>query len=189
MVKNRTVWGAFTLAMVTSALLGPMIGRLIDRGFGRVVFSGSAAVGAVLLACLSQVEYLWQFYCVWLGIGVAMAGTLYDACFSVLTHTLGDQTRRAITIVTLVAGFAGTLAFPSMHLLVGWVGWRNAILVFASVELFVAVPSNLECMSACRPTTGLVNTLRRAPRAGAASGRVKIAALLAPCRGVCCGQF
>ena len=114
--------GALTLAMVTSSLLGPMIGRLIDRGFGRVIFSGSAAVGAILLACLSQVEYLWQFYCVWFGIGVAMAGTLYDACFSVLTHTLGDQARRAITIVTLVAGFCRYARF-SKYAPAGWLGW------------------------------------------------------------------
>ena len=83
--------GALTLALVTSALLGPVTGRLIDRGFGRVVFSGSAALGAVLLAGLAWVEHLWQFYCVWFGIGVAMAGSLYDACFSVLTHSLGKR--------------------------------------------------------------------------------------------------
>ncbi len=132
--------GALTLALVTSALLGPMTGRLIDRGFGRVVFSGSAALGAVLLAGLSWVEHLWQFYCVWFGIGVAMAGTLYDACFSLLTHALGDEARKAITLVTLVAGFAGTLAFPSIHVLVGWVGWRDAVVIVAGVDLLIAVP-------------------------------------------------
>ena len=132
--------GALTLALVTSALLGPVTGRLIDRGFGRVVFSGSAALGAVLLAGLAWVEHLWQFYCVWFGIGVAMAGSLYDACFSVLTQALGNEARRAITLVTLVAGFAGTLAFPSIHLLVGGFGWRDTVVIVAGVTLLVAVP-------------------------------------------------
>ncbi len=139
--------GALTLALMTSALLGPVTGRFIDRGFGRVVFSGSAALGAVLLAGLAWVEHPWHFYCLWLGIGVAMAGSLYDACFSVLTRSLGDEARRAITLVTLVAGFAGTLAFPSIHLLVGWVGWRDAVLTVAGVNLLVAVPL---IWSACR---------------------------------------
>ena len=132
--------GALTLALVTSALLGPVTGRLIDRGFGRVVFSGSTALGAVLLAGLAWVEHLWQFYCVWFGIGVAMAGSLYDACFSVLTHSLGNDARRAITLVTLVAGFAGTLAFPSIHLLVGRFGWRDTVVIVAGVTLLIAVP-------------------------------------------------
>ncbi len=132
--------GALTLALMTSALLGPVTGRFIDRGFGRLVFSGSAALGTVLLAGLAWVEHLWQFYCLWFGIGVAMAGALYEACFSVLTHALGKEARRAITIVTLVAGLAGTLAFPSLHLLVGWVGWRDAVVLVAGVNLLVAVP-------------------------------------------------
>ena len=132
--------GALTLALVTSALLGPVTGRLIDRGFGRVVFSGSTALGAVLLAGLAWVEHLWQFYCVWFGIGVAMAGSLYDACFSVLTHSLGNDARRAITLVTLVAGFAGTLAFPSIHLLIGRFGWRDTVVIVAGVTLLIAVP-------------------------------------------------
>ena len=132
--------GALTLALMTSALLGPVTGRLIDRGGGRLVFSGSAALGAVLLAGLAWVEHLWQFYCVWFGIGVAMAGSLYDACFSVLTHSLGNAARKAITLVTLVAGFAGTLAFPSIHLLVGGLGWRNTVVIVAGVNLLIAVP-------------------------------------------------
>lgn len=132
--------GALTLALMTSALLGPVTGRFIDRGFGRLVFSGSAALGTVLLAGLAWVEHPWQFYCLWFGIGVAMAGALYEACFSVLTHALGNEARRAITIVTLVAGLAGTLAFPSLHLLVGWVGWRDAVVIVAGVNLLVAVP-------------------------------------------------
>ena len=132
--------GALTLALVTSALLGPVTGRFIDRGFGRVVFSGSAVLGSVFLAGLAWVEHPWQFYCLWFGIGVAMAGALYEACFSVLTHALGNEARRAITIVTLVAGLAGTLAFPSLHLLVGWVGWRDAVVIVAGVNLLVTVP-------------------------------------------------
>ena len=132
--------GALTLALITSALLGPVTGRLIDRGFGRVVFSGSAALGSVFLAGLAWVEHPWQFYCLWFGIGVAMAGSLYEACFSILTHALGDKARKAITLVTLVAGFAGTLAFPSIHLLVGRVGWRGAVVIVAGVNLLVAVP-------------------------------------------------
>ncbi len=138
--SKTEIVGALTLALMTSALLGPVTGRFIDRGFGRLVFSGSAALGTVLLAGLAWVEHLWQFYCLWFGIGVAMAGALYEACFSVLTHALGNEARRAITIVTLVAGLAGTLAFPSLHLLVGWVGWRDAVVIVAGVNLLVAVP-------------------------------------------------
>ena len=132
--------GAFTLALVVSASLAPVAGRLIDHGYGRRVFVGGAILGALLLALLSQVTALWQFYCVWIGLGVAMSSTLYEACFAVLTRSMGAQARRAITLVTLVAGFAGTLAFPTASALSGAAGWRTAVVVFAAAVALVAVP-------------------------------------------------
>jgi MFS family permease len=132
--------GAFTLSLVTSAVLAPMVGRLIDHGLGRYVFTGCALFGAVLLTLLSRVTELWQFYLVWLGLGVAMSGALYEACFAILTRAMGTRAKRAITLVTLVAGFAGTVSFPSIFILVGFVGWRGAVLTFAIAVAIVAVP-------------------------------------------------
>lgn len=132
--------GALTLSLVTAAVLAPVVGRLIDHGFGRFVFTGCALLGAILLALLSQVTELWQFYVVWLGLGVAMSGALYEACFAVLTRAMGVRAKRAITLITLVAGFAGTVSFPSAYVLVGFVGWRGAVLTFAVAVALVAVP-------------------------------------------------
>ena len=131
---------AFTLSLVVSASLVPVAGRLIDRGFARAIFTGGAALGAVLLAALSAVTELWQFYCVWIGLGVAMSSTLYEACFAVLVRATGNRARRAIATVSIVAGFAGTVAFPSAHVLTASFGWRGAVLVFAAVLGSVAVP-------------------------------------------------
>ncbi len=132
--------GAFTLALVLSALLAPLAGRLIDRGHARQVFTGSAVMGAGFLLLLAQVQSLWQFYAVWMGLGIAMSGALYEACFAILTRSVGDRNKQAITLVTLVAGFAGTVSFPSAHALVEIVGWRGAVQVFAGAVLLVAVP-------------------------------------------------
>ena len=131
---------AFTLSLVVSASLIPVAGRLIDRGHARTIFTGGAVLGAVLLALLSGVTELWQFYCIWIGLGIAMSSILYEACFAVLVRSTGDRARRAITIVSVVAGLAGTVAFPSAHFLTGTFGWRGAILVFAAAVGAVAVP-------------------------------------------------
>ena len=131
---------AFTLSLIVSALLAPVAGRLIDRGHGRLIFFGGAVLGAVMLALLSQVTELWQFVCVWIGLGIAMSSTLYEACFAVLTRSLGGQAKRAITLVTLAAGFAGTLAFPSADAITAVAGWRTTVLVFAAALLLIAAP-------------------------------------------------
>jgi len=132
--------GAFTLALVMSAVLAPGVGRIIDRGFGRRIFTGSAILGSLFLALLSMVTKLWQFYAVWIVIGMAMSGGLYEACFAILTRVMGTKAKQAITLVTLVAGFAGTLAFPGAHALVGIFGWRGTVLSFATVIILIATP-------------------------------------------------
>ncbi len=46
--------GAFTLALVVSAVFAPGVGRIIDRGFGSRIFTGSAILGSLLLVLLSM---------------------------------------------------------------------------------------------------------------------------------------
>lgn len=152
--------GAFTLALLVSAILAPFVGRLIDRGFAEQVFAGGAALGALLLVLLSFVTTLWQFYLVWLGLGVAMAATLYEACFTVLTCSLAKAAKRGITTVALVAGFAGTVSFPSAHILSNWLGWRFAVLIFAAAVAFVALPL---IIFACRVARARFNVSMQPP--------------------------
>jgi len=134
--------GAFTLALVVTAVLAPGVGRLIDRGLGSRTITGSAILGSLLLVLLAMVTKRWQFYAVWVVIGVAMAGGLYEACFAILARVMGAKAKQSITMVTLIAGFAGTVAFPGAHALVGVFGWRGAVLTFAAAIFLIAAPLN-----------------------------------------------
>lgn len=138
--SKTTISGAFTLALVVSAAFSPVAGWLIDRGFARAVLAGGAAAGAVLLALLSLAQAVWQFYAVWFGLGIVLSCVLYQTSFALLTHALGDRARRAITLVSLVAGFAGTLSFPIAHALADNGSWRLAVLAFAGATALIAVP-------------------------------------------------
>lgn len=132
--------GAFTISLLVSAASAPIAGRIIDQGYGRQLLTGSCLLGAGLLLLLSQVTQLWQFYAVWFLLGFAMAGCLYDACFAVLTRTMGENAKRSITLVTLVAGFAGTVSFPSANALAATVGWEGALVAFSIAMVFIAAP-------------------------------------------------
>lgn len=132
--------GAFTVALVLTGLLAPRAGRIIDRGAGSATFLGAIVIGAGLLVALASVQTLWQFWAVWLALGVINSTCLYEATFAIITTTVGGAARAAITQVTLVAGFAGTVAFPSAWALGEVFGWRGALLVFAAVIVVVALP-------------------------------------------------
>lgn len=131
---------AFTGALVISALLSPLAGRLIDAGFGRAVLAGSTLAIALLLVALAHTHSYAMFVAIWLAIGACMAGALYDPCFAFVMHTRGESARRAITLITLVAGFAGTVSFPLNSFVAEFGGWRLATWVFAALAAGVAVP-------------------------------------------------
>lgn len=132
-----------TLAIIISAMLAPVMGRLVDRGWGRVLLAGGAILGAVALIWIAQVETQAGWLAGWLVIGVAQAASLYEVCFSFLIRRLGPDARTAIIRVTLVAGFASTIAFPAGAALAESVGWRGAVWVAAGVAALVIAPLNL----------------------------------------------
>ena len=72
---------AFTSALIISALVAPFAGRLIDLDHGRKVLAIGSFCGGLLVALLAWVEHFWQFYLIWLALGVVMACALYEACF------------------------------------------------------------------------------------------------------------
>ena len=69
-----------------------------------------------------------------------MAGSLYEPCFAFVTRCGGQDARRAITRITLVAGLAGTVSFPSAHYLTEAFDWRTTVATFGFAILLVAVP-------------------------------------------------
>ena len=60
---------------------------------------------------------------------------LYDAAFAVVARLLGADYRRAIIVVTLYGGLASTAFVPLTHFLVVSLGWRDALLALAAIQL------------------------------------------------------
>ena len=176
--RPSLVFAAFSAALVASALVGPLAGKLIDRHGGRPVLLGSSLLFAIGLAVLACAQGVASLFAGWLVIGAAMGGGLYDAAFATLVRLYGAQARPSITGVTLMAGFASTIGWPLTALLEAQFGWRGACLAWAAGHLLVNVwlYSRLPHVAAARlpdeaplPATG-----------GEASGnRRGIAALLA----------
>ncbi len=137
-----TVFAAFSLALVVSALVGPYAGRLIDQHGGRGVLIASNALFAMGLLVLSQVATGWHLFSAWMLLGLGMGAGLYEAAFATLVRLQGQGARRAITTITLVAGFASTVGWPlSAWLETQW-GWREVCLVWMALHLLIVLPLN-----------------------------------------------
>ena len=141
-VSTPTVFLGFSLALVVSALLGPLAGKAIDRYGGRPVLAANSLVFAAGLTALAFAQGPVGLFAAWAILGVAMAAGLYEAAFAALVYLYGRDARASITGITLVAGFASTVGWPlSAWLELEW-GWRAACLVWAGLHVAVALPLN-----------------------------------------------
>ncbi len=134
--------GAFTVALLVSATTAPTVGKLIDKGKGPLVMGVTSVIAGLLVGSLSLVTEVWQFYAIWIAIGMMISGCLYEPCFAIITRARGPAGRKAIVTITLMAGFASTISFPLANSLAEAQGWQFAVLVFCAIAVLIAAPLN-----------------------------------------------
>lgn len=137
-----TVFAAFSLALVVSALVGPHAGRAIDRWGGRPVLMATSVVFALGLALLGASRTTAMLFLAWAVLGLGMGSGLYEAGFAALVRLYGASSRGAITGITLIAGFASTVGWPLSAWLDVQVGWRGACFAWAALHLVLGLPLN-----------------------------------------------
>jgi predicted MFS family arabinose efflux permease len=170
-VATPTVFAAFSMALIVSALAGPLAGRLIDRHGGRPVLLGSNVLLALGLALLGSAQGPATLVAAWLLLGLGMGAGLYEAGFAALVRLYGAGARSAITGITLLAGFASTVGWPLSAWMEVHVGWRGACFVWAGLHVLLGLPLNalLPRAAAAPLETGsevaLAKTLPSAPAA------------------------
>lgn len=138
------VFGAFTLALVISALVGPVAGRAIDRHGGRNVLLLTNMLFAAGLTWLGLAQAEWHVWAAWCVIGVAMGSGLYDAAFAALVRFYPLSARNAITGITLIAGFASTVGWPLTQWGIDVMGWRSTCIGWAALHLFLGMPLHIQ---------------------------------------------
>lgn len=139
-VSEAVLAGAFSLGLAISALLATPFGRRLDEGRGWTYFRGGALGGAGLLLAWSWVESPLGLYLVWIGLGVTLATSLYEAAFGLLTRAIADPAARlnAMASVTILGGLASTLFLPLAAGGITFFGWRVTLRILAALVLATA---------------------------------------------------
>ncbi len=141
-ISTGNVFAAFSLALIVTAVLGPLSGKRIDHHGGRYVLALSSIVFALGLALLGLANGPLMLWLGWLVIGIGMALGLYESAFSTLAGIYGRNARGAITGITLLAGFASTVCWPISGWLNAEFGWRATCLTWAGAHLLFGLPLN-----------------------------------------------
>jgi MFS family permease len=135
-------FGLFSGALLLSAVVGPSVGRLIDRHGGRHLLAASNLVIAAGLLILAAAHNIVGLIIAWTVLGVGIGMGLYDPAFATLTWLYGRNARSSITGITLIAGFVSTIGWPLSALFLHQFGWRPACLFWAGLNLLLAAPVN-----------------------------------------------
>ena len=140
-VARWLVAGAFSVALLVSAIAAPAVGRLADRGQGPVVMQAGGFVAAGLLILWAAVPTLAVTYMVWAALGVCMAAILYEPVFTIVgrAFTDSDSRLRAIATVTIMGGLASTAFLPGTTFLVTTFEWRGAVIALAAIMALTTI--------------------------------------------------
>ncbi len=149
-VSANWIFAAFSASLVISAVIGPRVGRQIDQFGGRPVLVASnltLASGLVLLGLSTSIPLL---VAAWILLGIGMGCGLYDAAFGALGRIYGNDARKPITGITLLAGFASTVGWPLTALGLEAIGWRNTCFAWALAHILIGLPLNFFMLPAVK---------------------------------------
>jgi MFS family permease len=153
--STATAMAAFSTGAVTNALAGVLVGRLIDRRGPRPVMTAGSIVGVVAVLAIAVAPNLPVFFAAWAVAGLAQSAVLYQPAFTALTGWYGPDRVRALTTLTLAAGFASTVYAPLTAALLDHLTWRGTYLVLGGILAVVTVPLHAVFLApAAPPTTG-----------------------------------
>ncbi|WP_286927616.1 MFS transporter [Flavobacterium sp. UBA4197] len=136
--SHQFVYGSLSLALLVSGLLSPGIGRIINQNSTNTVLLYSGIVMGVGLIVIGLSEHVILFLFGWIVVGIAMGMGLYDALFATLGKKKGKEAGKSILQITLISGFAPTVSWPLVSLLLSRFGWRNTCFIYA-VLLIIAI--------------------------------------------------
>jgi MFS family permease len=138
------VSAANSLSLVVSGVLGVWIGRLVDRYGARALMAAGSVLGAACLTGLAAVREVSQLYLFWgVGIGLAMALTLYPVTFVVVANWFHRRRGSAMALLTFIGGLSSPIYIPMSGLLIRNLGWRHALVVLALTQVCIALPAEL----------------------------------------------
>jgi MFS family permease len=136
--------GAFSFGFLVSAVLSPIVGRVLDVRGPRVVILSGVLVLTAGLALAPSIERPWQLY---LTLGVLVGGGANMMTYTVHSQFLPNwfvQRRGlAISIAFAGVGIGAIVLLPWLQSIIVNAGWRASCWAMGLLVLFGAGPLNL----------------------------------------------
>ena len=137
--SRASVSFAFSLRSEVGGLAAPVVGFAVDRVGSRRLMVVGVALVAIGFVLLSRIESLWAFYGAVVVIAIGMSATGGPVGMVAIAHWFQRQRGRALAVMTVGAGASGVMVLV-LAALISAVGWRDALVIMAAVQLVVCIP-------------------------------------------------
>jgi sugar phosphate permease len=137
--SRASVSFAFSLRSEVGGLAAPAVGFMVDRVGSRRLMVAGVALVAIGFVLLSRIESLWGFYGAVIVIAIGMSATGGPVGMVAIAHWFHKRRGRALAVMTVGAGASGVMVLV-LAALISAVGWRDALVIMAVVQLVVCVP-------------------------------------------------
>jgi MFS family permease len=136
--------GAFSFGFLVSAVISPVVGRVMDRRGPRFVIEIGVVLMAAGLLGATMINAPWHLYAT---LGVLVGAGANCMSFSVQSQYLPNWFARrralAIGIAFSGVGVGAILILPWLQTIILTEGWRGACWALGLMTLFVLLPINL----------------------------------------------
>jgi MFS family permease len=136
--------GAFSFGFLVSAVISPIVGRVLDMRGPRVVILTGVLVLTVGLALAPSIERPWQLY---LTLGVLVGGGANMMTYTVhsqfLPNWFVERRGLAISVAFAGVGIGAIVLLPWLQSIIVSAGWRASCWAMGLLVLFGAGPLNL----------------------------------------------
>ena len=124
---------AFSVGGLVAGLAGIPVGRWVDRHGARLLMTVGAVSATLMVLAWSQVQSLPVYFLIWIGIGLTMSAVLYEPTFVIVATWFRRDRNKALAVLTFTGGLASVVFLPLTTWLVGWTGWREALVILAAI--------------------------------------------------------
>jgi len=136
--------GAFSFGFLVSALVSPVLGRLMDRYGPRLVIEGGVLICAAGLLSATLIATPWQLYAtLGLLVGIGANSMTYSVHSQFLPNWFVRRRALAIGIAFSGVGVGSMVILPWLQSVILHAGWRSACWMLGIVTLVVLLPINL----------------------------------------------
>jgi predicted MFS family arabinose efflux permease len=142
-ISTETFFWAFTFSLLVNGLVGPRVGKTIDRVGGRRVMPIGNLVFALGLTTLALSTNTVMLFLAWGIIGLGASVGNYDAAFATAVRFFGQKANPVLAGITLFSGFSSTISWPLTTYLEANFDWRFAVWFWVLAHLLIALPIHL----------------------------------------------